>query len=224
MPRQTFFNLPQLKRQRVIDAAVEEFAERPFRAASLDNIAAASGVSKGSLYQYFEDKAELYRWLLSEYLPERKLAAMESVVMPESMDLFAQLEASFFASLSLFVKEPRLAQLGAVFLAPVPEPELRDLHHKSGERSHAALVQMVRRAQARGEVRIDLAADSVAVLIATIMGHGLLEALARRMDTSRVDLARNTRALGRLPKAELEALVREFSGMLRRAVGRGEEP
>lgn len=223
MPRQTFWNLPEDKRRRVIDAAVAEFGGRPFRAASLDRVAAASGVSKGSLFQYFEDKAELYRWLLAEYLPERKLAAMAAVASPGGgTDLFAQLEASFYAGLELFVAEPRLAQLASVFLSPVADPEIRDLHEGASERSHAALVAMVRRAQSTGEVRAELAPETVAVVIATIMGHGLLDALARRLGRSVVELARDTKALERLPRRDLDALVRELSDMLRRAVGTGE--
>jgi AcrR family transcriptional regulator len=42
-------------------AALDVFAEKGFAAARLDEIARRAGVSKGTLYLYFKDKAELFR-------------------------------------------------------------------------------------------------------------------------------------------------------------------
>ena len=53
-------------------------------------MAAQAKVSKGSLYQYFDDKMDLYRWLILEHLPARKQAVAPAVVVDG--DLFAWLE------------------------------------------------------------------------------------------------------------------------------------
>src|SRR5689334_12643419 len=45
----------------ICEAALEVFAEKGFAAAKLDDIARRAGVSKGTLYLYFADKAELFR-------------------------------------------------------------------------------------------------------------------------------------------------------------------
>src|SRR5271155_5836891 len=45
----------------IIAAALEEFADRGFAAAKMDDIARRAGVSKGSLYLYFETKEEIFR-------------------------------------------------------------------------------------------------------------------------------------------------------------------
>ena len=42
-------------------AALDVFAEKGFAAARLDEIAQRAGVSKGTLYLYFKDKADLFR-------------------------------------------------------------------------------------------------------------------------------------------------------------------
>ena len=45
----------------ICSAALEVFAEKGFAAARLEEIARRAGVSKGTLYLYFKDKAELFR-------------------------------------------------------------------------------------------------------------------------------------------------------------------
>ena len=66
MPRSTFFNLPEDKRARVVEALKVEFAARPYARASVDRVIAAAGVSKGSFYQYFENKEDAYAHLVRE--------------------------------------------------------------------------------------------------------------------------------------------------------------
>ena len=48
MPKKTFLNLPDEKRQTIINAAIEEFAEYGLENASTNRIVANSGISKGS--------------------------------------------------------------------------------------------------------------------------------------------------------------------------------
>lgn len=60
MPTQTFFNLPEDKQQRLLDAASAEFSRVPFNSASINNIIKLAEISRGSFYQYFDDKEDLY--------------------------------------------------------------------------------------------------------------------------------------------------------------------
>jgi AcrR family transcriptional regulator len=56
------------KVQRIIDAAFQLFAERPFHEVRMDDIAERAKVSKGTLYLHFKDKDDLYRALILEGL------------------------------------------------------------------------------------------------------------------------------------------------------------
>jgi AcrR family transcriptional regulator len=53
------------QRQRILDAARAVFFRDGFMAANLDEVAQRAGVAKGTLYRYFENKAELYVAILS---------------------------------------------------------------------------------------------------------------------------------------------------------------
>lgn len=60
MARNRFNNLDAEKQEAILRAAGEEFAEKGFESASINRIIQQSGMSKGSVYYYFEDKADLF--------------------------------------------------------------------------------------------------------------------------------------------------------------------
>ena len=66
MPSSTFFRLPEEKRQRLLDAAWEEFSRVSFADASINQIIHAANISRGSFYQYFTDKEDLTAYMLGE--------------------------------------------------------------------------------------------------------------------------------------------------------------
>lgn len=60
MARSRFENLNAGRREEILAAAAVEFVERGYTGASLSRIIEAGGLSKGSLYYYFEDKEDLF--------------------------------------------------------------------------------------------------------------------------------------------------------------------
>ena len=60
MARNRFDNLNPEKQEAILRAAGEEFAAKGFEAASINRIIQESGMSKGSVYYYFEDKGDLF--------------------------------------------------------------------------------------------------------------------------------------------------------------------
>lgn len=61
---QKFQSLPPDKQERILRAALEEFAEKDYKSASTDDIAARAGISKGLLFYYFKNKESLYLTLV----------------------------------------------------------------------------------------------------------------------------------------------------------------
>lgn len=58
--RSRFENLDDETREEILREAGEEFAEKGYESASLNEIIERAGISKGSLYYYFEDKEDLF--------------------------------------------------------------------------------------------------------------------------------------------------------------------
>ena len=66
MPKDTFYNLSEEKKKRIFDAAVREFSTRRFSEASINQIVKNAGIPKGSFYQYFADKEDIYLYVGEE--------------------------------------------------------------------------------------------------------------------------------------------------------------
>lgn len=67
MIKKTFYNLSEEKRQRIIDAIMNEFSASPSEKVSINRIVKAAGISRGSFYQYFDDKVDLVEILTHEF-------------------------------------------------------------------------------------------------------------------------------------------------------------
>lgn len=111
MPKPTFFNLPEAKRARLIDEAVAEFAEHDYRNASISSVAARAGIAKGSLYQYFDDKRDLYLYLI-QLAGEEKRAFLSAHPPPDpGMDVFAYLRWLIGEGARFELRNPLLARV-----------------------------------------------------------------------------------------------------------------
>ena len=79
MPSTTFFNLPPPKRERLLRAAVSEFIQKPFNEVSINRIIRVAGIPRGSFYQYFEDKSDLFRYILDYFSKQLEKAILSSL-------------------------------------------------------------------------------------------------------------------------------------------------
>ncbi|MBQ9673626.1 MAG: TetR/AcrR family transcriptional regulator [Ruminococcus sp.] len=66
MIKQTFYNLPEAKKNRIIDAIKSEFNEVPSNRISINHIIKKANISRGSFYQYFDDKGDLYEIIATD--------------------------------------------------------------------------------------------------------------------------------------------------------------
>lgn len=64
MPTDTFYNLPNSKKKKIIKAAQKEFARVEFEQTSIKNIVEEAEIARGSFYQYFESKEDLLKYIL----------------------------------------------------------------------------------------------------------------------------------------------------------------
>ncbi len=80
MPTITFFNLPDGKKDTLIVAAKQEFTRVPLYDASISNIVKEAKIPRGSFYQYFTDKEDLYFYLLEMDAERRRQKIVQNMV------------------------------------------------------------------------------------------------------------------------------------------------
>ena len=94
MPSTTFFRLPEEKRLRFLDAARAEFKRVPYGDASINRIITDAHIPRGSFYQYFADKDDLFRYLMGD-IREYFLNTLAQILEDTHGDLFAVAPQAF---------------------------------------------------------------------------------------------------------------------------------
>ncbi|MDD3626081.1 MAG: TetR/AcrR family transcriptional regulator [bacterium] len=101
----TFENLKKTKQQKIIKAAMREFAEHGFRNASTNKIVKLAGISKGSLFKYFETKEKLFFYLL-EIVFEKIINDLKKYTFPS--DLLERIDFILEIGFDFYEKHPDL--------------------------------------------------------------------------------------------------------------------
>ena len=116
MPKDTFFNLPEEKRRFILDCAVDEFAEYGFERASTNRIVAAAGIAKGSFYQYFVDKFDVYEYILTSLMADRKLQiTKDESPKIDDMPFFDFFRSMLRTIIREFLQKPKLIRISVDF-------------------------------------------------------------------------------------------------------------
>jgi AcrR family transcriptional regulator len=109
MPSDTWWNLELPKRQFIIDACLTEFAAHNMESASLSTIVKELGIAKGSIYQYFTDKEELYLFIL-KYAHDQLVTQLRNripIAVFAQDDMFTILRHYLYVMLDLQKLYPR---------------------------------------------------------------------------------------------------------------------
>jgi AcrR family transcriptional regulator len=165
MPKDTFFNLPSNKRERIVEAALSEFEENAFDQASTNKIIEQSGISKGSFYQYFEDKKDLYKYLI-QLMVESKLKYITPAMQnPFNHDFFEVIHDMNEAGLKFALDQPRYLKIGTRLMQDKNHALYKEIIAENQERAFEAYSALVKNAMERGELRDDIDVDFTARII-----------------------------------------------------------
>ena len=124
-------------RDRILQAALQVFAQKGYHRASVDDIVHASGTSKGAVYHHFPNKEALFLALVDEFAG--RLAAAIAEAIGSAHGALGKVEAALRAGLTTFAHHAELARillLESVSLGPAYEAKRAEVHGR-----FAALVQ-----------------------------------------------------------------------------------
>ncbi len=176
----------QAKREQIRTAARDLFLRHGFAETSMDSVTAAAGVSKQTLYRYYETKAQLFadvlRGLITQTRPAAPAPASELRLPRTEEDLEALLTALSERYLARLMKPEQLALLRVVIAEGSRFPELTESFRSTVPAAEAAaVVAIIEGGLARGLVaewvEVRAAARALAaLLLAFVLRDGLLAA------------------------------------------------
>jgi AcrR family transcriptional regulator len=153
------------KKELLMHSAINEFVERGFEKASYNKIIERSGLSKGTVYYYFENKESLLKMVLNEIV-EQFIAISDELEVPKTIDEFWQVDCEYHRrTVNLLFESPCPSLLCMLFsndstlnkeIANIIEPTLCYRH------------KHITRGQDLGAVRNDMSAETISMIILEI--------------------------------------------------------
>jgi len=165
MARPRFANLDLDTRHRILETAAEEFASRGFEGVSLNQLIDRLGMSKGSFYYYFDDKADLFTTVAD--------LAWAIVLPVEQLDLETLNAETYWSSLEALMQEARARVRANPWLVGFTRqmydpPEIADVRESLAEKFDEARqwqAELIRKGQSLGTVRQDLPVELLQALL-----------------------------------------------------------
>jgi AcrR family transcriptional regulator len=102
-----FLNLKPEKQEKILEAAIREFAGKGFEKASTNEIVKEAGISKGILFHYFQNKKNLFLFVY-DYFMELCMDEFYKKVDMDERDIFAKLRQISSFKLELMYKYPMI--------------------------------------------------------------------------------------------------------------------
>lgn len=183
MPTVTWARLDAERRAAVVAAAEAEFAARGFSRGSLNVIARRAGVAKGSLFQYFADKRDLYAFIC-DVASQRVRSHMEDRIreLDATRPFFEFLTDLLDAWVTYFAEHPRERALHAAANFEV-ETDARVSVRAVAHRHYLEVLRpLVQDARGRGDVRPDADTDTLLSLLLMVLPHLALAPYVRGLD------------------------------------------
>ncbi|MDI6706012.1 MAG: TetR/AcrR family transcriptional regulator [Bacillota bacterium] len=173
MPKDTFNNLSDDKKRKIFNAAVQEFATRRFSEASINQIVKTAGISRGSFYQYFNDKEDIYLYMLTEIGKEKLEIIGRAEVLKPDADFFEAYLHMAKVALEWVKTKPEYNRIG--MLMEMDDSEFIAKLRAISIEGFAKLKGMIERDKQRGLIKPEIDSDLIVDMIYTLMMHFLKE-------------------------------------------------
>ena len=158
----------------ILRAAAQLFAEQGYQAATMDAIAERAGIGKGTVYEYFPNKQELFFGVFDDYIASMERLARESIEVP-SATAAAQIRQAIHTVLAMSAEArdlfPLVFEFWSASASPDRQTRVATLFRDCYGKFRALIAGQIRKGQQEGE--FDRAADAsqvAAVLVGALDG------------------------------------------------------
>ena len=214
MPKKTFLNLPQKRRNEILDACYEEFALNTYSLASLSNIIKKLGIAKGSFYRYFSSKKELYMYLL-KISTEKRLANADSLLKSEKISLYDKLVENFRMKVRFDLQYPLISGFLYNVLKEKNNDEIGDAEQMIKDEIHGMVKDILAIHIRNGELRNDIDEDCIAFMIMQVQ-ISIYDYLEKRYNIDFRESILERKPIFSVPEDDILIIVKSFAKLLER--------
>lgn len=187
MPKQTFFNLQQEKQEKILRSAIGEFISKGYENGNVGDIAKKAGVAKGSMYQYFEDKKELFLYTV-QWATDVLVKKYYKLIKPEKSSSIFEFLYSNARDIMIQMREERelVIFIQDVFLGkykPLTDESMVYVNRMAEEQTLA----MIRSGKENGSIRKDID-DHILSLYITGVTYKIKESMMNRARNAGEDI------------------------------------
>ncbi len=207
----TFRHLPPDKQERVLEAALTEFADQGYQAASLNRLVAKAGIAKGSIYQYFPNKEGMFHFIFEHALGLVRRTLMDVKEETLERDLFTRLEQSLLAGVRFLKEHPRIYNLYLKIQFDKNLPFREEFLATVRRHATEYFGSLVRRARARGELRPGVPQEPILFLLDAVFDRFLQAVAIPALDP--------TLGLNQADEATMQKRIHQLVDLLRDGLG-----
>lgn len=216
MPKETFNKLSQQKRERFIQIALKEFANHNFETASITKIVKELGIAKGSVYQYFEDKLDL--WLfLKNHAEQVKFGYIKNLNRDDYKDFWMYYKQMFREGVKFDLNDPLCSKFLYRIGSKENSPQVQDYLNSWKKMAFDFFIQLIKEEKKKGTFSKKLN-DQIAAHFMISMSMSVAELMQMKYDIDFDENLSSDKNLFAQYEKELLKSVDELIKLLKKAL------
>jgi len=165
MPKQTFNNLDSERQTQIMTAVLDEFSDYTYAEASTNRICKNAGIAKGSFYQYFEDKLDVYVYLLTQSTGVKMAVFGETLKNLDNLTFLEQIRALYLCGIEFAIQNPKYARLAQKFAHEKNESVKQSVLKGNTQKAYTFYEHLIEKAKKQGTVKKQIDTRALALLI-----------------------------------------------------------
>jgi AcrR family transcriptional regulator len=212
MPQKTFLHLPEPKKSLVLKACFEEFAINNYEKASVSAIVKKLGIAKGSMYQYFKSKRDLYFFLI-EHATEMRLKQVDELFSDDAISFKNLIVQNFMDKVAFDKKHPIVGGFLFTVMKERFADDLGNMEVNNKKRIVELTKKLISKYQMNRQLRTDVTRDAMAFAIVQVQ-IGLYDFIEMKYDINYLDNIKHQKPLLDITESELRETVEQFADIL----------
>lgn len=168
MPFSTFFNLPKDKKLKILEVSMAEFSEHGYQESSISSIIKKAGIPRGSFYQYFEDKLDLYKYVVEQVGIQKHEYSQNLTQITSEMKFIDIVRNLFIGGIHFYRKHPDMAKIANDLILNSDQDLKKSLLGEKDKKSNEFFHKLINECKKKHEIDQRLNNETIILLIHTL--------------------------------------------------------